>query len=199
VSVERTWYFSPIIRKITKNMKFGFSKCLAWIALVVITFTVGKTYAQARPSPATSVVSVDFVPLIYTFPITFQYEMKSDPVSSLVLRLHYWPGLTGQYTGYGVGGAYRFYVADSRALTGLAVAPAADLFFFRQAQLAGGTGSSRSAIGFDIGGDLSYKWIFDQFAVEPIFGLRFGIGGSNIPTSFTTIQPLIGVNLGYAW
>lgn len=180
-------------------MKFGFAKCLAWIALITVTFTAGKTYAQARPSPATSAISVDFVPLIYTFPLTFQYEMKSDPVSSWILRLHYWPGLTGQYTGYGVGAAYRFYVADSRALTGLAVAPAADLFFFRQAQLTGGTGSSRSAIGFDIGGDLSYKWIFDQFLVEPIFGLRFGIGGSNTPTTFTTIQPLIGVNLGYAW
>ena len=126
--------------------------------------------------------------------------MKSDPVTSWMLRSAFTgPAFAAQYTGYGFGAAYRFYVADSRALTGLAVAPAADLFFFRQAQQTGGTGSSRSGIGVDIGGDLSYKWIFDQFAVEPIFGLRFGIGQTNVPAAFTTIQPIIGVGLGYAW
>ncbi len=179
-------------------MKFGFAKCLALLALFAITLSAGKMYAQARPSPATSVISVDIVPLIYTFPLTFQYEFKADPVTSWVLRLHYWPGLTADYSGFGFGAAYRIYIADSRALTGLAVAPAADVFFFRQPQQTGGTGS-RSAIGLDLGGDLSYKWIFDEFAVEPIFGLRFGIGGSNAPGTFTTIAPLIGVNLGYAW
>jgi hypothetical protein len=177
-------------------MKFGLTKYFAFLAVFAISFSASKTYAQARPSPATQAISVDFVPLIYTFPITLQYEFKSDPVSSWVLRLHYWPGLAADYSAFGLGAAYRFYIADSRALTGLAVAPAADVFFFSQPQQLGGTGS-RSAIGFDLGGDISYKWIFDQFAVEPIFGLRFGIG-SNVG-AFTTISPLIGVNLGYAW
>ncbi len=177
-------------------MKFGFVKIFALIALFAISFSASKTYAQARPSPATQVVSVDFVPLLYTFPITFQYEFKVDPVTSWAFRLHFWPGLTADYSGFGFGAAYKIYIADSRALTGLAVAPAADLFFFHQPQQLGGNGT-RSGIGFDIGGDLSYKWIFDQFAVEPIFGLRFGIGSD--VAAFTTIQPIIGCALGYAW
>jgi hypothetical protein len=179
-------------------MKFGLVKTSILIVLLAISFSASKSSAQARPSPATQVISVDFIPLVLTFPVTFQYEYKMDPVTSLALRLHFWPGITSDYTGFGFGGAYRFYIADSRALTGLAVAPAADLFFFRQSQQLGGTGN-RSAIGVDLGGDISYKWIFDQFAVEPLFGLRFGFGGANAPPVFTTIEPLIGCNLGYAW
>jgi hypothetical protein len=179
-------------------MKFGSIKCLVVIALIALSFSATKTYAQARPSPATQVISVDFIPLVLTFPVTVQYEYKVDPVTSWAFRLHFWPGITDNYTGFGFGAAYRLYIADSRALTGLAVAPVADLFFFRQSQQIGGTGT-RSAVGVDLGGDLTYKWIFDEFAVEPIFGLRFGIGGSNAPPVFTTIQPLIGCSLGYAW
>jgi uncharacterized membrane protein len=179
-------------------MKFGSAKILALIALLAISFSASNTYAQARPSPATQVVSVDFIPLVLVFPVTFQYEYKMDPVTSLALRLHFWPGIAANYTGFGFGGAYRIYIADSRALTGLAVAPAADLFFFQQSQQTGGSGK-RTAIGLDLGGDLSYKWIFDQFAVEPIFGLRFGFGGQYAPPVFTTIQPLIGCSVGYAW
>ncbi len=177
-------------------MKSGVITFFALTAMFVLSFSASKSYAQARPSPATQVVSVDFVPLVYTFPVTFQYEFKTDPVTSWMLRLHYWPGLTADYTGFGFGAAYRLYIADSRALTGLAIAPAADIFFFRQPQQLGGTGS-RSGIGFDLGGDLSYKWIFDQFAVEQILWLRFGIGSD--VGAFTTIQPIIGAGLGYAW
>jgi hypothetical protein len=180
-------------------MKFGFTTCFALIALFVITFSAGKTYAQARPSPATQVVSVDVVPLVYNGSIMFQYEMKADPVSSWLIRLHYWPSPGADWTGFGAGAAYRFYVADSRALTGLAVAPAADLFFFREPPHAGGTGGSNTAISVGIGGELSYKWIFDQFAVEPIIGLRFYIGPADAPANASTIEPVLGVSVGYAW
>jgi hypothetical protein len=181
-------------------MKFGFTKCFAFIALFAVSFSASKTYAQARPSPATQVLSIDFIPYLLDYPITLQYEYKVDPVTSWMLRLHYWPTISSAtgYTAFGFGAAYRIYIADSRALTGLAVAPAADFFLFRQSTQTGGTGN-RSAEGLDIGGDLTYKWIFDQFAVEPIFGLRFGIGSSQAPSAFTTIEPLIGASIGYAW
>jgi hypothetical protein len=172
-------------------MKFGFLKYFSLIALFAMTFSASNAYAQARPSPATQVVSVDFIPLVIDYPMTLQYEFKADPVSSWVLRLHFWPGLSADYTGFGFGAAYRFYIADSRA-------PAADIYLFHQSAQLGGTGS-RSAVGIDLGGDLAYKWIFDQFAVEPIVGLRFGFGSSTTPSALTTIWPIIGCSLGYAW
>ncbi len=179
-------------------MKFRFAKYLALIVLLSMPFYSSKTYGQARPSPASQVLSLDFVPLIISGTLAFQYEYKVDPVTSWLLRLHFWPSPATDYTGYGFGAAYRIYIADSRALTGLAVAPAADVFLF-SGNSNNTASAGKSGEGVDIGGDLSYKWIFDQFAVEPIFGLRFGIGSNYAPSAFTTIQPLIGCSLGYAW
>jgi hypothetical protein len=179
-------------------MKFGFVKCFVFLALFAVSFSASKTNAQARPSPATQVISINFIPALIDFPMSIQYEFKADPTDSWLLRLNYWPGLSSQWTGFGFGAAYRFYIADSRALTGLAVAPAADLYLFKQSQLSGGSGT-RSAIAVAIGGDLTYKWIFDEFAVEPIVGVRYGIGGTSVPPDVATIFPIIGVSVGYAW
>jgi hypothetical protein len=194
-------------------MKFGtpahrtFSQSRGSRALLLamsITFAAGllcsanRASAQARPSPATQVVSVDFLPLAYDGPLTFQYELKADPVSSWMFRLHYWPSPdpSGDWSGFGVGASYRFYIADSRALTGLSVEPAADLFFFNQTLFGS---SQRTAICFDIGGDIEYKWIFDQFAVEPMLGLRIGFGPNIAPARAIGTEPVIGLSGGYAW
>lgn len=159
-----------------------------------------RASAQVRPNQPTQVVSVDFLPLAYDGPLTFQYEFKADPVSSWMFRLHYWPSPdpSGDWSGYGLGAAYRFYIADSRALTGLSVEPAADIFFFHEV-LQGISGTQHTAICFDIGGDIEYKWIFDQFAVEPILGLRIGLGPTLAPSRATTTEPVIGLSGGYAW
>ncbi|MFI5202777.1 MAG: hypothetical protein ACHQNE_10350 [Candidatus Kapaibacterium sp.] len=177
----------------TGTLLFVLSFMLAGLLL-----SANRARAQARPSPATQVISVDPVPLAYDYPLTVQYEYKADPVSSWMFRLHYWPSPdpSGDWSGYGLGAAYRFYIADSRALTGLSVAPAADLFFFRETLF---NTSQRTAICFDVGADLAYKWIFDQFAVEPILGLRVGFGPNVSPNRATGTEPLIGVSGGYAW
>ncbi len=168
-------------------------------------FTASRARAQARPSPATQVVSVDLLPLVTGLgPMAFQYEYKVDPVTSWELRFLIWPYGTDasgrDWTGYGLGGAYRFYIADSRALTGLSVAPAADLIFFHSTiEIGGKSQSDKSATCFDIGGDLAYKWIFEQFAVEPMLGLRIGFGPNVAPSSETTTRVVLGLSLGYAW
>jgi hypothetical protein len=198
VSFTRTRCFLPNYLENQKNMKFGLAHCFVLLVLLAVSFSASRSYAQARPSPATQVLSVDFVPLAIGYPLSFQYEYKADPVTSWLLRLHYWPGLAASWSGFGFGAAYRFYIADSRALTALSVAPAADLFLFHQSELENNSGT-RSAIAVAIGGDLAYKWIFDQFAVEPIVGLRYGIGPSQTPAAVATIYPIIGCSLGSAW
>ena len=175
-------------------LSFAIAMTLAGGLLV----SANRARAQARPSPATQVASVDILPLAYDYPLTLQYEFKSDPVSSWMFRLHYWPSPNPNWSGYGLGAAYRFYIADSRALTGLSVAPAADIFFFHES-LPGITGTQHTAICFDIGGDIAYKWIFDQFAIEPLLGIRIGFGPSLSPSNATTTEPVIGLSVGYAW
>ncbi len=180
-------------------MKSLISKAFVVIAILGVAVLISnRCYGQARPSPATQVISIDPLTLAQNFPLTFQYEYKTGPIYSWALRLHYWPSPSsdGTWSGFGVGGAYRIYIADSRALTGLSVAPAADLFFFRQTL--NGV-SQRSAIVFDLGGDLEYKWIFDQFSVEPSVGFRIGFGPTLSPSRSTGASAFIGLSGGYAW
>lgn len=175
-------------------MKIGIAKLTAIILLVAAALgsTTNTASAQARPSSKGSVISLDVLELALQGPLSIQYEWKTSPVNSWALRGYFWP-TRGDYSAFGVGGAYRFYIADSRALTGLSVAPAADVFFFNSSLL------SKTATIFEIGGDLAYKWIFDQFSVEPMFGIRIGFGGAESVTYATGFLPVLAVNLGYAW
>ncbi len=183
------------------HLELGMRRSRAFLLVLTVTL-IGTLFAQrasaqARPNPPTQVVSVDFLPLAYDYPLTIQYELKADPVTSWLFRAHWWPSPSPDpsWSGFGVGAAFRFYIADSRALTGLSVAPAADLFFMNQTEF----GTTRSAICFNIGGDIAYKWIFDQFAVEPILGIRVGFGPGDAPSRAATTEPLIGLSGGYAW
>ncbi|HEY3875085.1 MAG TPA: hypothetical protein VGM92_06385 [Candidatus Kapabacteria bacterium] len=181
-------------------MTFRFTKILVLIAALSFTVSTSSLHAQARPSPATQVLSVDVVPLLTGSTLSLQYEFKSDPTSSWLIRANFWPSPAPEWNGFGIGAAYRFYIADSRALTGLSAAPAVDLLFFSQSS-ENETVQSHfgTQIGVAIGGDLAYKWIFSQFAVEPVLGLRVGLGASQVPGGFQTIYALIGCSLGYAW
>ena len=180
-------------------MKLGITKSLQvlLVAIVVLSVAATQSYGQARPSAKTNVISVDPLGLAYNFPLTFQYEYKTGPVNSWAFRLHYWPSHdnspTNDWTAFGLGAAYRYYIADSRALTGLSVDPAADLFFFKGPQ------TGRTAIVFWVGGDIAYKWIFSDFSVEPMFGFRVGFGGATAPNYATGAEAVIAVNAGYAW
>jgi hypothetical protein len=183
-------------------MKFGIAMgtivpkivALSVALVLLIAISANRVFGQARPSPMENVVSVDPLPLAYSYPLILQYEYKAGPVYSWCFRFNYWPN-PNTYTGsgFGIGAGYRVYIADSRALTGLSVAPAADIYFFRQAQL------GYSEIAFEIGGDAAYKWIFDDFAIEPLFGFRIGFGPVNTPANATGAHVLIGFAGGYAF
>ena len=160
--------------------------------------SANRGYTQARPSPATQVASVDFLPLAYSYPLTFQYEYKADPVTSWMFRLHYWPSPSRTVRGRALASELPIdsllpIAARSRAYP---LPQRQDLFFFHQTLFGS---SQRTAICFDIGGDIAYKWIFDQFAVEPLLGLRIGFGPNLSPSRAIGTEPLIGLSGGYAW
>jgi hypothetical protein len=176
------------------SMKIGIAKFISTLLLCVVVLGISRSTAsaQARPSSKGSVISLDVLELALRGPLAIQYEWKTTPVNSWALRGYFWPA-RDYYSAFGVGAAYRFYVADSRALTGLSVAPAGDVYFFSSSEL------DKSATIFLVGGDLAYKWIFDAFAVEPMFGIRIGFGGSESVSYATGFLPVLSVNLGYAW
>ncbi len=174
-----------------RALLFALSLLLAGGLLV----PVHRARAQDRPSPALYDVAIDPLDLLaQQGPLNLQYEWETSPVNSWVVRAHYWS--VTPWGGFGAGAAYRFYIADSRALNGLSVAPAADIFFLNDGNL------GHAATDVWLGGDLGYKWIFNQFSVEPLIGLRIGFAAgspaSNLGASTGGVAQ-ISVYLGYAW
>ena len=177
-----------------------FTVLLVLLIISGIFFGTKNSYAQ-RSTAKNNDIAVDFVNFLVNNTFTLQYEFKATSTTSFLIRGEYITKNTGTATGVtsalGVGGAWRFYILDSRALAGFSVAPAIDLFFFKNTNL------SRNNIVFSVGADAAYKFFFDQFTVEPTFGLREGIvPGTNPPpgeNTFTGIYPIVSVYLGWAW
>ncbi len=173
-----------------RNKLFSNVAIFACIALSVVF--APNTYGQARTSTKTQVISVDALGLFQNGNvITLQYEWKTAPTNSIHIRGRF-SSYSTYYTGFGLGGGYRFYIADSRALTGLAVTPVAEVWFYSSSEL------NTSSILFGVGGEVTYKWIFDQFSVEPGVGVGIGFGGDDI-TYYTKTRPYAQVHLGYAF
>jgi hypothetical protein len=164
----------------------------------VLIASASTIFAQARASAKTQVISVDALGLFQGGGfISAQYEWRTAPTNSIHIRgifSKYDAGANDTYSGFGVGGAYRFYIAESRALTGLSVAPVAHIFFFSST-------FGRHTTALSIGGEVAYKWIFDQFSVEPGLGVQIGLAlGENVGINFLTkTRPYAQVHLGYAW
>ena len=163
-------------------------------ACLLLTASVSSTFAQARASVKTQVISVDGLGYFLNgHLISAQYEWRTSTTNSIHIRgifSNY--GGTNEYSGFGVGGAYRFYIIDSRALTGLSVAPVAHVFFLSSSK----KGATTQVI--SVGGEVAYKWLFDQFSVEPGVGLQIGFLGDQVP-QMTGTRPYAQIYLGYAW
>jgi hypothetical protein len=161
------------------------------MAGLVLTATPSNAQIEARASNKTQVISVEPLGLFQdgNF-LSVVYEWKASSTNSYFLRARL--SNISYYTGLGIGGGYRWYIADSRALTGLSVAPVAEMVFYSSSEL------NKSSFVFGIGGEIAYKWIFDQFAVEPGFGVTIGFGGDNV-AYYTKTRPYALVNVGYAF
>ena len=163
------------------------------LCALCLSLSASKSLAQARPSPYTNDIAAGLLEFFQGAGFFYvQYEWKSAQVNSWVIRA-FLPKQASGYSGFGVGGAYKFFIADSRALTGLSVAPAAEIFFLSN------SGLGRSATPISIGGDIAYKWIFGQFSVEPIASIRIWILSGTGPTAYSGFQPGIDVLLGVAF
>jgi len=173
-----------------------------FLALIVTGFliTPNRAYSQ-RASAKNNDIAIDFIYYLVNNTFSAQYEFKSTSTSSFLVKAEYVTKNNGAEAGttsaFGVGLGWRFYILDSRALSGFSITPAVDLYFFKNATL------SRNNIVFSLGADGAYKFFFDQFTVEPTLGIRNGFVPSNTPppgeNTFSGIYPVVAIYLGYAW
>jgi hypothetical protein len=173
------------------------SKVTSFIAvalLAISSFTsASDSFAQARPSSRGTFLGGDPFGVLWGYALSAQYESRISQDNSWALRLAIYPEKLGE-SGFGIGGSYRFYIADGRALTGLSISPAADLVLT--------TSGNLSSTYLLVGADLAYKWIFnDGFGIEPYLWLRNGFVASQYGNGarFSGIRPAIGLWIGYAW
>ncbi|MFI5264386.1 MAG: hypothetical protein ACHQM6_07720 [Candidatus Kapaibacterium sp.] len=173
-----------------------------FLTLIFAGFLISPESAfSQRASSKNNDIAVDFIDYLVNNTFSGQYEFKSTSTSSFFVRAEYVTKNTGDASGitsaFGVGVGWRFYILDSRALSGFSIAPAVDLFFFKNSTL------SRNNIVFSLGADAAYKFFFDQFTVEPTLGIRNGFVPSNAPppgeNTFSGIYPVVAIYLGYAW
>jgi len=160
------------------------------VAALTLFFNVSDSYGQARPTSKNQAFGIDFAGYFQAGKeIHAQYEWKASPVNSWFARALF--GSVSGYKGLGVGGGYKFFIADSRALAGLAVAPAVLAYFWSHEYL-------DSEIFFSLGGEVSYKHIMDDFFVEPLVGFGIGFGGDYI-SYLTKVRVYLNILIGYAW
>ena len=101
------------------------------------------------------------------------YETFLSDNTSLYLKANFYSrSLVGtRYTGFGVGGEYRFYLSDNDRPKGLYAGPIANIGFI-------GTNSDfiDNYTLITIGGIIGYQWVFSEdFTVEVNIGPAYGI------------------------
>ncbi len=157
-------------------MKAFFAACL--IALALTSVPGQQAQAQARDHS----ISADPLGLAFGM-LNATYEQR-----------------VGGTTAFGFGGSYRWYfnLNDGKSpLEGLSAGPAVTIGFWDY----GGYkifNESYGGTSIAIGGELAYKWIFNQFVVEPILRVNFNVTDvSGLGSTYRGYG--LGVNLGYAW
>jgi hypothetical protein len=131
-------------------------------------------------------------PLALAFGIlNVNYEMQVSKENSLIIGGTYY-GYQG-WTGFGLNGIYKWYLFQDQevALKGFGFGPSVGVAFL------GYTNASYSSrMSLSIGGEASYKWIFDDFVLEPVFGINYNV----LSQAGLDWRPFyLGVNVGFAW
>lgn len=148
-----------------------------------------KNYKQA--------ISIDPLDFLVSKVFNATYEHQLSKENSFTVFFSYY-NYSDYWDAYGIGGSYRWYLTDllkdkKNPIEGLSVGPMARVSFWSSDyyQL-----EDENSIYLVIGGEAAYKWVFNDFIVEPILRLGFGV---------TDISGLgysgwgAGVNVGYAW
>ncbi len=128
-----------------------------------------------------------------------QYEFRYDSDNSIALRANFVGYDIGTFSNsaFGFGGSYRWY-HSTKPVVGLWYGPSADLLFWTAREKNRFAPSTYRSSFLGLGGDVGYKWNFNQFGVEVYGGLRYYLG-EIAGLSFGGASLIAGINLGYIW
>ncbi|MCX8057358.1 MAG: DUF3575 domain-containing protein [Ignavibacteria bacterium] len=161
------------------------------VFLFLLLFSA-STFAQSKA------ITVNPIGLFWGA-LNVQYEFRYDVDNSIALRANFVGYDIGSFSNsaFGLGGTLRWY-HSRKPVVGLWYGPSADILFWtaKEKSLIAPDTFTSSFLG--LGGDIGYKWNFNQFAVEIYGGLRYYFGEIT-GLSFGGASLIAGLNLGYIW
>lgn len=163
--------------------------------LFILLIVISNTIIFAQPKRA---VMVNPLGLFWGV-MNVQYEFRYDNDNSIALRANFVGYDIGSFSNsaFGFGGSYRWY-QNSKPVIGLWYGPSADILFWNAREKHLITPVTHSSTFLGVGGDIGYKWNFNQFGVEVFGGLRYYFGQIE-GLSFGGTSLIAGINLGYLW
>jgi hypothetical protein len=153
-------------------------------------------------------ISANPFALLYgVFNIT--YEHKIDNLNSFTVFLQSYNTKYVEYwTGYGIGGSYRWYISPfkdkKRNLEGFSFGPVAVMSFWKsdypQYKIVGNKNvfyENHSGSDLSIGGEAAYKWVWDGFSLEPSINLM--LDALTVDGRDNGNPLFLNLKIGYAW
>jgi len=131
--------------------------------------------------------------------LNIQYEFHYDKDNSIAIRGNFVGYSIGSFSNnaLGAGASYRWY-HDKKPIIGLFYGPSVDLLIWTAEEKNKTLPETHQSLFLGLGGEVGYKWNFNQFGVELYGGLRYYLGHiSNL--NFGGASLIAGVNLGYIW
>jgi len=167
--------------------------------IIILTFALAMLISSSTDLSAKNYkqsISIDPLDFLISkvFNATYEHQLSKD--NSLTVFASYY-NYSEYWSAYGIGASYRWYLSgvlkdEKFPIEGLSVGPMARVSFWDSDfyQL-----DDDNSVYIVIGGEAAYKWVFNDWMVEPI--LRLGIGLTEINAGYSGWGA--GVNVGYAW
>lgn len=182
-------------------MKIKFIIAFAILAAVIITpafsqKTIGSSGIMGKYGQA---ISID--PLVFLINKVFNvtYEHRIGEANSLTIFGQYFSP-NEWWTGYGIGASYRWYIDitkdGKRALDGFSVGPMVGFSYWTMDNVFWESQGWGSGGQLYIGGEVNYKFQFENWFIEPNIKYSFPIGDL-VGLNYDYYG--LGVNAGYAW
>jgi hypothetical protein len=176
-------------------MKFKISALL----IIIVTFLLlCSTNSNAQKASYNQCIGVNPVTLLYNGTFSATYEQKIAPKNSFTLSGYYWSYYN--MVAYGFGGSYRWYLKafddGKKCIQGFSVAPTLAIGFWSwngNQALNNEYGGTSVAIG----AEAAYKWVWDNFYIEPILSLSINMTNIHGLQNYRPFN--LGANIGYAW
>lgn len=161
--------------------------------IVILIYSIVPLFAQPRKA-----ITVNPLGLFWGV-LNVQYEFYYEKNNSISVRGNFVGYEIGSFsnTAFGVGSTYRWY-HNKKPVVGLWYGPSADLLIWSAKEKARLSTNTYQSLFLGLGGDVGYKWNFNQFGVEVFGGLRYYFGHiANL--DFGGAALIAGVSLGYLW